>query len=144
MTLKSLLDDIAKLAIRQKCIQYSAAGTSLYQLNPKNIDAYPVLFQSPTGDHTINENSITYEISLYYLDRLLEDNSNDIDIYSAAISQLQNIVKGIEEMPQVLKVNEGYTITNFSDVESFDDRLAGAFTSIEIVTEKNNVCYEGE
>ena len=96
MTLKNLIDNIAKLAIDQKCINYSAAGTSIYQLNPKQVDAYPVLFQSPTGDHIVNENTTTYEITLYYLDRLTEDSINDIVIYSASIEQLKNIVRGIE------------------------------------------------
>jgi len=142
MTLKRLLDEIAKLAIEQKCINYAAAGTSLYALNPKNIDAYPVLFQSPTGEHIVSDNSITFEISLYYFDRLLEDNSNDIDIYSAAISQLQNIINGIGTINGVLKVEDGYGITNFNDTESFDDRLAGAYTTIRIVTENKTLCYE--
>ena len=67
MTLKQLIDAIAKLAIDQKCIQYSAAGTSIYQLNPKSVDAYPVLFQSPTGEHIVTDNYTTYSITLYYL-----------------------------------------------------------------------------
>ena len=142
MTLKNLIDRIAKLAIDQKCIQYSAAGTSIYQLNPKQVDAYPVLFQSPTGDHIVTENTTTYEITLYYLDRLTEDSINDIVIYSASIEQMKNIVRGIELLDGVLKVVDGYTITNFADTESFDDRLAGAYTTIQIVVENNDICFE--
>ena len=142
MTLKNLTDNISILAKNEKIINYSAAGTSIYQLNPKQIDSYPVLFQSPTGEHLVNDNTTTYEITLYYLDRLTEDNINDIDIYSAAIEELKHIVRGIETIDGVLKVADGYRITNFADTESFDDRLAGAFCTIDVTTKNNEVCFE--
>lgn len=142
MTLKQLIDEIARLAIEQKCINYSAAGTSIYQLNPRQVDSYPVLFQAPTGEHLVTDNYTTYEISLYYLDRLTQDSINDIVIYSAAIEQLKNIVRGVSNIEGVLKVEDGYHITNFADTESFDDALAGAFTTINVVTKNNEICYE--
>lgn len=142
MTLKNLIEQIAKLAIEQKCINYSMAGTSIYQLNPQQVDAYPVLFQAPTGDHLVAENYTTYQITLFYLDRLTEDSINDIAIYSAAIENLKNLVRGIETIEGVLKVADDYRITNFADTESFDDRLAGAYCTIDITTTNNEICYE--
>lgn len=142
MTLKQLIDNISQLALSQKCINYTAAGTSIYQLNPETVKDYPVLFQSPTGEHTVEDNTTTFEITLYYLDRLLEDNSNDIIIYSYSIEQLKNLVRGIEQMEGVLKVGDGYTITNVADTESFNDRLAGAYCTIDVTVFNNNVCYE--
>lgn len=142
MTLKTLIEKIAKLAIEQKCINFSMAGTSIYQLNPQKVDAYPVLFQSPTGDHLVNDNTTTYQISLYYLDRLTSDAINDIAIYSAAIENIKNLVRGIAEIEGVVKVYDDYRITNFNDTESFDDALAGAFTTIDVVTLNNEICYE--
>ena len=140
MTLKNLTDNIAVLAIREKIINYSAAGTSIYQINPKQVDSYPILFQSPTGQHLVNENTTTFEITLYYLDRLTEDNINDIVIYSASISELQNLVRKIETIDGVLKVEDGYRITNFADTESFNDRLAGSYCTIDIVTSNDFIC----
>ena len=142
MTLKQLIDKISDLALSQKCIHYTAAGTSIYQINPKTIKDYPILFQSPTGEHTVEDNTTTFEITLYYLDRLLEDNSNDIIVYSAAIEQLKNLARGIETIDNVLKVGDGYTITNVADTESFNDRLAGAYTTVEITVKNNETCYE--
>ena len=141
MNLKNLIDEIAKLAIYQKCINYSAAGTSIYQLNPKAVKEYPVLFQSPTGQHLVTTNYTTYVITLYYLDRLTEDGINDIDIYSAGVENLKNLVRGIEGIEGVVKVENDYRITNFADTESFDDRLAGAYCTIEVVTLNNEICF---
>lgn len=142
MTLKTLINSIAELAIQQKCINYTAGGTSIYQLNPLKIDSYPVLFLSPTGEHLVSDNYTTYEISLYYLDRLTDNSANDIDIYSASIEQLKNIIRGIADMEGVLKVADDYRITNFSDTESFDDRLAGGYTTIQITVPNNTTCFE--
>ena len=140
MTLKNLLDNINALAIREKIINYATAGTSLYQLNPKSIDSYPVLFSSPTGQHLVTDNYTTYQISLYFFDRLLEDNTNDIDIFSTAIEELKNLVRKIETLPNVYKVEDGYRIQNFSDTESFNDRLAGAWCTVDIVTINCETC----
>lgn len=140
MTLKNLLIAINDLSISQDLVQSTMSGTSLYAMNPKNINGYPMLFSSPTGEHTVNENTTTYEITLFYFDRLLQDSANDIDIYSTAIEQLKNIIRGIGTINGVLKVEEGYRITNFNDTESFDDRLCGAYTTIDIVTD-NTACF---
>lgn len=142
MTLKTLTDEIARLGIEQKCINYSAAGSSIYQLNPKQINSYPILFQAPTGDHLVTDNYTRFAITLYYLDRLTEDSINDIVIFSASIEQLKNLIRGIETIEDVLRVDSDYTISNFSDGESFDDRLAGAYCTINVTVKNNETCYE--
>ena len=140
MTLKNLCNAISQLAINEKIINFAAAGTSLYSLNPKNIENYPVLFSSPTGDHLVEENTTTYAITLFYFDRLSEGDDNDLDIYSAAIEQLKTLIRKIEKLEGVLKVQDGYSITNFADTETFDDRLAGAYAEVRIITNNLFLC----
>lgn len=142
MTLKYLLNTISTTAINQKVINYSAAGSDIYQLNALRVDSYPVLFTSPTGNHIVNENTTTYELTLYYLDRLTEDNINDIDIQSVAIEQLKNMVKHIATFDGVVSVSEEYNITNFIETEAFDDRLGGAFCTIQIEVLNSFICPE--
>lgn len=140
MDLKTLLNEITKTAINQKVINYAAAGTDIYQLNARKIDAYPVLFVSPTGNHLVEQNTTTFEITLYYFDRLLEDNSNDIDIYSASIEQIKNLVRWIADIENVVSVADGYNITNFNETESFNDRIAGSYTTIQIEVINDTIC----
>lgn len=140
MTLKYLLNIISRRAINQKCINYASAGSDIYQLNALRVDSYPVLYVSPTGNHMVSENTTTYELTLYYLDRLTEDNINDIDIQSAAIEQLKNIVLTIGEIDGVVRVSESYSITNFIETEAFSDRLAGAYCTIQVEVLNNFVC----
>lgn len=142
MTLKNLLVNISQLAINEKIINSALAGTSLYSINPKNIEGYPVLFSSPTGEHMVEEYTTTFNITLFYFDRLSNGDENDIDIYSTAVEQLKSLINKIGGIEGVLKVEDGYRITNFADTETFDDRLAGAYASIDIVTDNKFLCDE--
>ena len=142
MNLKTLLNEIGEMGKAQKLINFSAAGTSLDQLNPMAIDWYPMLFSSPTGNHTVLENTTTYEITLYYLDRLLPDYSNDIDIFSSAIENLKNLVNGIRLIPGVVEVMNNYSIRNFASTEKMNDSLAGAYAVIRVKVENKAVCFD--
>lgn len=142
MNLKTLLTEIGEMGKAQKLINFSAAGTSLDQINPMAIDWYPMLFSSPTGNHTVLENTTTYEITLYYLDRLLPDYSNDIDIFSSAIENLKNLVNGIRLIPGVVEVMNNYSIRNFASTEKMNDSLAGAYAVIRVKVENNTVCFD--
>ncbi len=141
MTLKQLLKEIGELAINQKCCNFAAAGTSLSEINPIQVDYYPVLFTSPTGNHRVKENTTEYEITLYWMERLLEDSSNDIDIFSTAIEQLKNIIIGIRSINGVVGVDFNYNIRNFADTEKMNDRVAGAYATIEIEAINETLCF---
>lgn len=141
MTLKQLIKEIGDMAIKQKLINYSAAGTSIAQLNPMSIDWYPVLFQAPTGNHQVRENTTIYQITLYYIDRLLEDYSNDIDIFSTGIEQLKNLVNGIKFIDGVVDVRTDYIIRNFADTEKMNDMVCGAYMTISIEVVNDTICF---
>lgn len=142
MNLKTLLTEIGEMGKAQKLINFSAAGTSLDQINPMSIDWYPLLFLSPTGSHNVLDNTTTYEITLYYLDRLLPDYSNDIDIFSSAIENLKNLVNGIRLIPGVVEVMDNYSIRNFTNTEKMNDSLAGAYAVIRVKVVNDTVCFD--
>lgn len=141
MTLKILLKEIGEMGKAQKLINFSAAGTSLDQINGMEVKWYPLLFSSPTGTHTVAENTTTFEITLYYIDRLLTDYSNDIDIFSSAIENLKNLINGIKTIPGVLDVVDNYTIRNFASTEKMNDSLAGAYAQVRIMV-ANDACFD--
>ena len=142
MTLKTLLTEIGEMGKEQKLINFSAAGTSLDQINGMTIDWYPMLFSSPTGNHSVLDNTTIYEITLYYLDRLLPDYSNDIDIFSSAIENLENLVNGIRTIPGVVEVYNNYNIRNFANTEKMNDSLAGAYAVIRVKVANDTVCFD--
>lgn len=140
MTLENLLHLISNYGIGRKIINYSAAGSSIADLQIKSIREYPVLFTAPTGSHTISRDTTEYTLTIYYIDRLEEDSSNDIAIYSTAIEQLKNIIDGVRELDGIVDIDEEYRIENFIDTETLNDRCAGAYTTINITTLNDFVC----
>lgn len=142
MNLRILLKSIGELAESQKLVNFSAAGTSMEQLNGMEIKWYPCLFSSPTGSHTVMQNTTRYEITLYYIDRLLGDYSNDIDIFSSSIENLKNIIRGITEIPGVAEVEDNYVVRNFANTEKMNDSLGGAYATIRITCINDTICYD--
>lgn len=142
MNLKSLLVAIGEMGKQQKLINFSAAGTSLDQINGINVEWYPALFSSPTGNHNVLDNTTTYEITLYYIDRLLPDYSNDLDVLSSAVENLKNLVVGIRSIPGVVEVLNNYTIRNFANTEKMNDSLAGAYAVIRVKVANDTVCFD--
>lgn len=144
MTLKTLLKEIGELAFRQKLVNYSAAGTSLDYINGVEVTWYPLLFSSPTGTHTVQENTTRFEITLTYVSRLLEDMSNDIDVLSSAISNLENIINGVKNIPGVVAVEDNYIIRNFANTEKMNDALGGAYATVKITVLNDDLCIDVE
>lgn len=142
MNLKTLLKEIGEMGKKQKLVNFSAAGTSLEQINGMEIKWYPLLFSSPTGIHRVYQNTTTFDITLYYIDRLLSDMSNDIDIFSSSIENLKNIINGIKDIPGVLEVEDGYEIRNFTETEKMNDSLAGAYAQIRIKVANDDLCVD--
>ena len=141
MTLRDLLRELGQMAKAQKLVNYSAAGSSLGELNPLSVDWYPLFFAIPSGTHTVMENTTRFDLTLYYIDRLLEDNSNTIDIFSTSIENLKNILRGAKELPGVVNVEDTYTIRNFMP-EKQDDRVAGAYAQVRITVANDYICFE--
>ena len=140
MTLQNVIDTIAKYGIGNKIINCSMAGGSIYDINGETIDGYPLLFTSPTGTHTIERDTSTYEITLYILDRLLQDRSNEMDLLSSSIEAMKNIIWGVATLDGIVDVSETLDIRNVTETESFNDAVAGCYCTIEITTLNAYTC----
>lgn len=141
MNLLELCKELGEMAKAQELVNYSAAGSSLGEINPLSVDFYPLFYIIPSGTHTVYDDTTKYDLTLYYVDRLLEDNTNTIDIFSSAIENLKNILIGARDIPGVVDVEDTYTIRNFMP-EKLNDRLAGAYAQVRITCENETVCFE--
>lgn len=140
MNLFELCKELGEMAKAQELVRFSAAGSSLAEINPMEVDYYPLFFIIPSGTHTVYENTTRFDLTLYYVERLLEDNTNTIDIFSSAIENLKNILNGARDIPGVVGVDDTYTIRNFMP-EKLNDRLAGAYAQVRITVSNETVCY---
>ena len=141
MNLKQLCKELGEMAKEQQLVNFSAAGASLAELNPLDITFYPVFYIIPSGIHTVLENTTRFSLALYYVSRLLDDNSNSIDIFSSAVENLKNIINGAKEIEGVAGVEDTYTIRCFMP-EKLNDRLCGAYAEVEIEVINDTTCYE--
>lgn len=131
MSLELLLQSLGDLAIRYNLVNYSAAGPSIYMLNPRTIDSYPILFISPTDDIRIGKNITTYGLTLYYLERLLADSENETQIFSNAVLTLSNFLRQVKSLDGIVDVGD-YSVRLFTETEKMADRVAGGYARVEI------------
>lgn len=138
MTLELLLNIICDLGIKRNLVNYSAAGSSVYSLNTLTIDSYPVLFVSPTGSIVTRKNFTDYGLSLFFIERLLEDNANDTRTYSIANDTLVNLVRQLRQLTGIVEVSEP-SVRLFND-ERLNDRCCGAYAEITVTVLNDAEC----
>lgn len=143
MTLKELLYTLTETGIKQKLVGYSQSGLSLRTLNSITTNDYPLLYITPSGnDQEVTENTTTYSVTLYLFDRLLDDDSNGLDILSNSIDILRNYIKGLGTLNDIVDVSNNYIIKNFTETNALSDRVNGVYATIKITTLNNSICYE--
>ena len=72
MNLQELCRSLGEMAKAQELVQFSAAGASLAEINPLQVNYYPLFFIIPSGTHMVKDDTTRYDLTLYYIDRLLE------------------------------------------------------------------------
>ena len=142
MTLETLLYNIGELALKNNLVNAYFAGGSLYELNAETINEYPIIFLTPAGDHTVKENTTRYSLTIYYADRLWDDDRNETDICSAAIETLKNLMRQISYLDWVAYVQEEPSIRLFTETERMNDRVAGAYMQVWVEVLNPSTCPE--
>lgn len=142
MTLETTLYNIGELALKNNLVNAYFAGGSLYELNAETINEYPIIFLTPAGDHTVKENTTRYSLTIYYADRLWDDDRNETDICSAAIETLKNLMRQISYLDWVAYVQEEPSIRLFTETERMNDRVAGAYMQLWVEVLNASTCPE--
>lgn len=132
MTLQEIITYILNIAKKQHNIKTVGEG-DIYSLNSlPNID-YGV-FYITQSNHTISADTTTYNLVLYYVDRLLNDDTNRLQIHSQGILEINHILNIIDDE---LDVDiDDVNITTFT--HKFTDNCAGVFANVTITT-KNEI-----
>ncbi len=140
MTLEALQYLVTDLALKHNLVNCAMSGPSIYAINPEDIKEYPLIFVSPTGTHTIKENTTRYSLTFFYMDRLFEDSSNEETINSAGIETLRNLKLQLSKIEVVTDIQEDADIRLFTETERMADRVAGAYMTIWIETLNPSTC----
>lgn len=91
------------------------------------------------NEHTTNADTgiITYNFTLFYVDRLTANHSNEIDIQSQGIETLENI---LASLPDLGLYPSDYSFRTFN--QRFADECAGVFCNVSIEAAKDSICAE--
>lgn len=88
------------------------------------------------------ETTTTFDATIYYADRLLEDNSNRDSVHSDSATVIQTIVGALNTADEYLEVSYPVGITLFE--QDFADKLAGGYAQVSISAEGMGECFEDE
>ena len=136
MSLKEVITKFLNIAKKQPNIGYTGEG-DIYTLNSLPNLEYSVFFVTQQ-QHNQSEDVISYNLILYYVDRLVEDDANMLDIQSNGIIMLGNIINTF--------INENdadinYDITYQPFTHKFADKCAGVYANVKIEVGNNiGVC----
>lgn len=136
MTLAQLIRLFEGIAKEQPSINM-IVQQDVFRINSAPSLKYGV-FAWTQGQHSGNINGMqTYSFSLFYVDRLLEDLSNQIEIQSVGCETLGNILRALDEYD--VEVGN-YTMQTFN--QRFTDECAGVFCNVTLSVLPTSSCAE--
>ena len=132
MTLFELINKLKNIAISKPNINFVGDG-DVYTLNSlPNID-YSVFFITQ-NDHSIYQDTITYSLNLFYIDRISDSEDNVLNIQSDGMLQLTNVINTLVFSEDV-DVDGEITFTPF--IQRFADQCAGVYCTVRFVVDNN-------
>ena len=136
MTLAQLINLLEGIAKEQPSINM-IVQQDVFRMNSAPSLKYGV-FAWTQGQHSGSINGMTsYSFSLFYVDRLQEDLSNQIEIQSVGCETISNILRMLEEYDVEVK---DYTMQTFK--QRFTDECAGAFCNVTLSVLPTSQCEE--
>ena len=105
MTLLELIKAVEGVAKMQPAVKM-IVPEDIFRLSNEMSAKYGV-FAWTQGAHSVDVGSgmAVYTLTLFYVDRLLEDKSNAVEIHSVGVETLANIVRGVVETGDVFSVS---------------------------------------
>ena len=137
MTLRQIVNIFLAVADEQPNISLTGEGDIYRILNEPKDDQY-CAFVITQGRHTWQDGWNYFTLNLFYVDRLLEDDSNRLETQSTAISVLKNIILRVFEIID----NEVPKVYFNVFTEKFNSLTAGAYATITVPVNDEWLCPE--
>ena len=138
MTLVELIKTMEVVASHQPSI-HMVVENDIFRLNNK-ADAKYGVFAFVQGQHTtsIDSSVISYTFTLFYVDRLKNDRSNQIEIQSVGIQTLDNIIRAMDDVGIFVETSYSFQVFN----QRFTDECAGVFCNVSLSVPVGSACPE--
>ena len=138
MTLLETIKAIEMVASQQPSVNMIVEN-DVFRLNEK-ADARYGVFAFVQGQHSTSVDSslITYAFTMFYVDRLKNDLSNQIEIQSVGIQTLDNIIRMLDERGITPMTDYSFQVFN----QRFLDECAGVFCNVSLSVPAGSLCPE--
>ena len=138
MTLQQVIKAFEVVASQQPSVNMIVQN-DIFRLNSKSDARYGV-FGWTQGQHSTSAGSsmFTYSFVFFYVDRLKNDRSNEIEVQSVGIQTLDNILRKLEDLD--IFVSSSYSFQTFN--QRFLDECAGVFCSVTLQVPVMSLCSE--
>lgn len=138
MTYQEIVTAFNNISLTQPNVNQYIKSGNIYDLSSDRNAKFSVFCVTP-GTHTTNlrEGYTTYNLFLYFVDRLKSDESNKLVVQSAGIETLKNIIRVFVSTYDV----ECDTVDFEVFTERFAEVGAGAYATISITSYEEN-CLE--
>lgn len=127
-----ILSQVNKILIDTASSNYlvhQAFAGDIYDIDTKE-NKFGVFVATPMSATKGDAGMIVYNYTLYYVDRLTQDERNMDFIQSDAVSMLKSLINFLEN-EQIINVEDDYNFTLFR--HQFTDWCAGAYVDINII-----------
>lgn len=136
MTLAQVIDIFEKVAMQQPSINMIVRN-DVFRINSSPSLKYGI-FAWTQGQHSGSIAGMTsYAFSFFYVDRLKDDLSNQVEVQSAGCETIGNILRALEEYD--IEVGN-YTMQTFN--QRFTDECAGVFCNVTLSVPQVSACPE--
>lgn len=138
MTLQEIIKAIEIVASQQPSINMIVQN-DIFRLNAKS-DARYGIFGWTQGQHSssIDSSLFSYSFTFFYVDRLKDDLSNQIEVQSVGMQTLDNILRRLDELG--LYVSSTYNFQTFN--QRFFDECGGVFCNVTLQVPVESFCSE--
>lgn len=137
MTLREVINAIELTAAEQPSVR-QIVREDVFRINALTNRKYGI-FAWLQGQHsaTVANGFVSYNFTLFYVDRLTGSKANAVDVQSAGMQTIDNVIRTLDEagLPA-----ESYTIQPFT--QRFTDECAGVFAVVSFSVPVNSLCPE--
>lgn len=128
-TLNQVVETIKQIGEAHGQIKTVYFGNLADFLSKGSDNKYPALFYDLTGS-SISGTTLTMNFDLYFMDRMLAEQSNETEVLSDQLSIAQDIIAQLKFNDFVFDIQDNVTLTYFT--ENTPDLLAGVMAGISL------------
>lgn len=131
MTYFELISRLLDSAAEEPNINYCGCG-DIYKLNSLPTIEYNVFYITP-NTFSVDEDTITYSLNLYFVSRWDETDNNQLEEQSAGILALQNIINRFNNLYPEVEIAYPLIFTPF--YQKFKDICTGVFVRVDLAVD---------